>query len=146
MIETGNAIKTWLGEKLLIKGFFIISIVLVSFLVASCSAIPGATECNTVVDSFMQAGAAEDVDTAYDLCVEEMAREDIENFILKQNQFFAGYQSISMKGISVEYGSGRSFAEYNGEAEYLEGRTMWVEAELVKRGDDWKLASIHISP
>jgi len=146
MIETRYKNKTRSGVKTFIKRLFIGSIVLMAVLVTSCGAIPGATECNTVVNSFMQAGAAKDVNAAYDLCVEEMAREDIENLILGQHQLFAGYQNISIKGINIEYKGARSFAEYSGEAKYSDGRTMWVEAELVKRGDNWELVSIWISP
>jgi len=132
--------------KTFIKRLCIGSIVLIAVLVTSCGAIPGATECNTVVDNFMQAGAAKDVNAAYDLCVEEMAREDIEDLILGYPQYFTGYQDITMKSINVEYGEGRSFAEYNGEAKYSDGKKMWVDAELIKRGDNWELLSIWISP
>ena len=146
MIETGCNLKTWLRVKKLIKYFLIGSIVLTAVLVTSCGAIPGATECNTVVDSFMQAAAAKDVDAAYDLCVEEMERVSIENLVLGQHQFFAGYQEISMKSINVSSSGGRNFAEYSGQATYADGRTMWVEAELLKRGDNWELTSISVSP
>ena len=146
MIETRCNDRIWSRVKMFIKCFLIGSIVLTAILVTSCGAIPGATECNTVVNSFMQAAAAKDVDAAYDLCVEEMARDDIENLILGQHQFFAGYQDISMKGISIKSEGGRRFAEYSGEAKYSDGRTMWVEAELLKRGDNWKLVSIYVSP
>ena len=146
MIETKCNDRTWSRVKMFIKYFFIGPIVLTAVLVTSCSAIPGATECNTVVNSFMQAAAAKDVDAAYDLCVEEVVRDDVENLILGQHQLFAGYQDISMKGINISYSGGRNSAEYSGEAKYSDGQTMWVEAELLKRGDNWKLTSIYVSP
>jgi len=146
MIETRYKNKTTSGVKTFIKRLFTGSILLTAVLVTSCGAIPGATECNAVVDSFMQAGAAKDVNAAYDLFVEEMAREDIENLILEHHQYFAGYQDITMKSISVEYRDGYSFAEYGGEAKYADGKKRSVDAELVKLGDNWELLSIWISP
>ena len=146
MIETRYKNKTTSGVKKFIKRLFIGSILLMVVLVASCGAIPGATECNEVVDSFMKAGAAKNVNAAYDLFVDEMAREDIEDLILGYHQYFAGYQDITMTSISVEYREGRNYAEYGGVAKYADGKTMSVDAELVKRGDNWELTSIWISP
>jgi len=146
MIETRYKRKTTSGVKMFIQRLFTGSILLTAVLVTSCGAIPGATECNAVVDSFMQAGAAKNVNAAYDLCVEEMAREDIENLILEYHEYFAGYQDITMKSISTEYRGGHSFAEYGGEAKYADGKKRSVDAELVKLGDNWELLSIWISP
>jgi hypothetical protein len=70
MIETRYKNKTTSKVKTFTKRLLIVSIVLIAVLVASCGAIPGATECNTVVDSFMQAGAVKNVNAAYDLCVD----------------------------------------------------------------------------
>ena len=112
---------------------------------ASCSAIPGADECNAVVDSFMKAAAQKDVDSAYSLCVEEMAWEDIENLVLEDNEFFAGYQNIKMKGINIDYKENRSYAEYEGEAYYSGDKIRSVEAELILRGENWEIVSIYVS-
>ena len=117
----------------------------VFFVSASCSAIPGADECNAVVDDFMKAAARKDVDAAYGLCVEEMAWEDIENLVIEGNQFFAGYQNIKMKGINIEYKEDRSYAEYEGEAYYSGDKIRPVEAELILRGENWEIVSIYVS-
>lgn len=132
--------------KVFVKYCFAAPIILIALIVTSCTIIPGGKECNAAVDGFMRAAATKDVDAAYGLCIEEMAREDIENLILREHQFFAGYQDISMKSIHTEFKSGRTRSEYSGEAKYSDGRTMWVEAELVKRGDNWELVSIYVSP
>ena len=112
---------------------------------ASCSAIPGADECNAVVDSFMKAAAQKDVDSAYNLCVEEMAYEDIENLVLEDSEFFAGYQNIKMKGINIEYKENHNYAEYEGEAYYSGDQVRSVEAELILRGENWEIVSIYVS-
>jgi hypothetical protein len=132
------------------KSFFLTCLVtvilaFVLFFGASCSAIPGADECNAIVDNFMKAAAQKDVDTAYSLCVEEMAWEDIESLVLEDNQFFAGYQNIKMKGINVEYEDNRSYAEYEGEAYYSGDIIRSVEAELILRGENWEIVSIYVS-
>ena len=41
-----------------------------------------------------------------------------------------------MKGIQVQYSDPYDYAEYSGEGKYSSGTTMWVEAELVKEGDE----------
>ena len=133
-------------KKRLLLTVFVAGLLLCVFVFcASCSAIPGADECNAVVDSFMKAAAQKDVDSAYSLCVEEMAREDIENLVLEDNEFFAGYQNIKMKGINIEYKENRSYAEYEGEAYYSGDIIRSVESELILRGDNWEIVSIYVS-
>ena len=146
MIGTDCKLMNDSRGRVLVKYCFAASIILIALLVASCAIIPGGKECNAVVDGFMRAGAAKDVEAAYGLCVEDIAREDIENLILRQHQYFAGYQDISMKGINVQYSDPYDYGEYSGEAKYSDGRRMWVEAELVKVGQEWRLLSIWITP
>ena len=146
MIGTNCKLMNGSKGRIFIKYCLVASIILIALLVASCTVIPGGKECNAVVDGFLRAAAAKDVEAAYGLCVEEMTKEDIENLILGEHQYFAGYQDISMKGINVEYGDPYDYAEYSGEAKYSSGPTMWVEAELVKKGDEWRLLSIWITP
>jgi len=135
------------------KNHFIGFIALTALLSASCAAIPGATECNTVVDSFMEAAAAKDVDTACTLLptpVSEANRKDIEEFILNNYVLFEDYQDIKMQGISVNYnvysaeGDEVDIAEYSGEVKYAGGFGGWVEAELMKQGEEWKLTNIWV--
>ena len=133
-------------KKRLLLTVFVTGLLLCVFVFcASCSAIPGADEYNAVVDSFMKAATQKDVDSAYSLCVEEMAREDIENLVLEDNEFFAGYQNIKMKGINIEYKENRSYAEYEGEAYYSGDIIRSVESELILRGDNWEIVSIYVS-
>ena len=134
------------NKKRLFLAVFVTGLLLgVFFIGTSCSAIPGADECNAVIDSFMKAAAQKNVDSAYSRCVEEMAWEDIESLVLEDNQFFAGYQNIKMKGINVEYEDNRRYAEYEGEAYYSGDIIRSVEAELILRGENWEIVSIYVS-
>ncbi|MFC2024416.1 hypothetical protein ACFLTJ_02415 [Chloroflexota bacterium] len=107
----------------------------------SCNIIPDVTGCNTVVDNFMKAGAAKDIDTAYSLFVEGVARKDVEKLVLENGDYFDGYEDISMRGINIEY-IGPDFAEYKGKAKYYDGKRIGVGAALVKVENEWKLVSV----
>ena len=146
MIKIRDGITGISATRLFVCCFLLFSFVFISLLGVSCSAIPGADECNAVVDSFMKAAAQKDVDTAYNLCVEEMAYEDIESLVIDGNQFFAGYQDIKMKSINIEYEGNRDYAEYSGEAYYSGDKVMRVESELIKRGEEWQIVYISVSP
>jgi hypothetical protein len=129
--------------RTLTKQSLIVLIALTAFflLSTSCSVVPDVTGCNTVVDSFMKASEARDVDTAYGLFIEGVARKDIEKLVLENSNYFSGYEGISMRGINIEY-IGPDFAEYKGTAKYSDGKRIGVEAALVKVEDKWKLVSV----
>ena len=89
----------------------------------------------------MKAAAARDVDTAYSLFVEGVARKDVEKLVLENSAYFSGYEDTSVRGINIEY-VGPDFAEYKGTAKYSDGRKIAIAAALVKVEDSWKLVSI----
>lgn len=150
MLNTKYKFRNDLKAGKTIKHALVATIVLIALLVASCGVIPGAKECNATVDSFMRAAVTKDVDTAYGLFCEgakqTVTKKDIEDFVLGEYQLFEGYQDVTMKGIDVHYSGEGDTAEYNGEAKYADGSTAWIEAELVKEGDEWKLWGIWITP
>lgn len=82
-----------------------------------------------------------DVDTAYSLFIEGVARKDIEKLVLENSHYFKDYEDVSMKGINIEY-FGPDFAEYKGTAKYSDGKRIGIVAALVKVEDDWKLVSV----
>ena len=127
--------------RTLTKRCFIVFVCLTALLGTSCSVIPDATQCSTVVDSFMKAAASRDVDTAYSLFLEGVVRKDVEILVLENSGYFSGYEDISVRGINIEY-VGPDFAEYKGTARYSNGKKIAIAAALVKVEDDWKLVSI----
>lgn len=127
----------------LVGYWFILSIILLG-LVASCSLIPGGKECDAVVKSFMEAAAAKDIDTAYGTMDPSVHKKEVEELILDKYYLFEGYQHVKMRSINVQFGKPHDTAEYAGEIGYTGGLEGWVEAELVKRGDEWKLTYIWV--
>ena len=119
--------------RMLAKRYFILLIALAALLSASCSVIPDATQCGMVVDSFMKAAAVRDVDTAYSLFVEGVAREDVEKLVLENSDYFSGYQDISVRGLNIEY-VGPDFSEYKGTARYSDGKRIEVGDRMVILG------------
>jgi hypothetical protein len=130
------------------KLFIVLSLIIVGLLASSCGAIPGAKECDAVVNSFMTAAAAKDADSAYDcMCSGAATQEDVESFIQNRYDLFQGFQEVKMRCIEVHYSETEGdTAEYQGEAGYSRDFTTWVEAELVKEDDEWKIWGITITP
>lgn len=94
----------------------------------------------------MLAAADKDIDAAC-ACVaqEERARKDLEDLILNNYVLFEGCQQVKMRGINVHFSQKEGdTAEYSGEATYAGGFEGWVEAELAKVGEEWKLTWIDI--
>lgn len=125
----------------------IVSILILAMAVASCGLIPGGKESHAVVKSFMEAAAAKDIDTAVNLFpspATEALRKDIEEFILDNYVLFEGYQDVKMQSINVQFSDKGDTAEYGGDVTYAGDFKGWVEAELVKVGEDWKLTWINV--
>jgi len=112
----------------------------------SCGLIPGGEECDATVNRFMLAAAAKDIDTACTLTPEgEAVRKDLEEFILNNYELFEGCQEVKMRSISVHFSEKEGdTAECSGEVKYAGGFEGWVEAELVKVGEEWKLTWINV--
>ena len=129
------------------KLFIVLSLIIVGLLASSCGAIPGAKECDAVVNSFMTSVAAKDVDSAYAcICSGAATLEGMESFIQNRYDLFQGFQEVKMRGIDVHYSETEGdTAEYQGEAQYSRDFTTWVEAELIKEGDEWKIWGIMIT-
>ena len=100
------------------------------------------------MNSFMKAAAAKDVDGAYAcMCSRAATREDVESFVQNRYDLFQGFQEVKMRGVEVHYSETEGdTAEYQGEAEYSRDFATWVEAELIKEGDKWKIWGITITP
>ena len=125
----------------------IVFTLILTVVVTSCGLIPGGKESNATVQSFMDAGAAKDIDSAY-ACFSsplgEELRKDIEELILGNYQLFEGYQEVKMQSINVQFSNKGDIAQYGGEITYASGFQGWVDAELVKVGEEWKLTGINI--
>ncbi len=49
-----------------------------------------------------------------------------------------------MRNINVQFSEKGDTAEYGGEVQYVGGFEGWVDAELVKLGEEWKLTYIEV--
>lgn len=144
MISTTYDFKNKSKVGTLIKYCLIVSVALFVLLATSCALIPGGKECNAVVDSFMEAAAAKDIDTAFALTVPGATRKGVEDFILGEHYLFEGYQDVKMRGIEVHWSEEGNTAEYVGEAQYVGGFKRGLEAWLVKSGEEWKITRIWV--
>ena len=133
------------NAKRLVGYCLIVLTLILTVVLTSCGAIPGGKECDATVNRFMLAAAAKDIDTACTLIPEgESEREDLEEFILNNYELFEGCQEVKMRSINVQFSEKGDTAEYGGKVEYIGGFEGWVEAELVKLGEEWKLTSINV--
>jgi len=126
----------------------LVIIVLVAILFSVCaswmfSTMAGAEAC---VEQFMVAGQAHDIDGAYALCAPGViSRSDLESFIEDYYaDFYEHYEGIHTTGWHVETSGGQTTATLEGNISYTDGSTLPFDADLVKVGDDWKIADIYI--
>lgn len=110
-----------------------------------------------VIDQFMQAGKAQDVDAAYALFAtnaqDPSRRTKITQLFGARNRvLFAGYQAVDVNDFHVSSGSAADAnasagveAVFLGTLHYAGGRTGRIQAILEQQGDDWKLFDIKIN-
>lgn len=134
------------NAKRLVAYCLIVLVLIATVALTSCGIIPGGKECDTVVNRFMQAAAAKDIDTMCTLVPDgEAERKELEEYVLGNYELYEGCQEVKMQSINVLFSEKKGdTAKYGGEVAYAGGFEGWVEAELVKLGEEWKIISIYI--
>lgn len=128
---------------------FFIGLIGVGFLVVGI--VPALMQYNAeakpVVAEFMEVAAVRDIDTACTLFaspVSETGRKNLEELILGSYELFEDYQGIKTRHIEFQWSKSGDTIVYSGEVQYLGGFKGWVDAELIKQGEEWKLISIWV--
>jgi len=135
-------------KKLLLIIFASIGVVAVA-LVAVCATLFG-TICATqvgpaqdVVAEFMLAGQARDTDSALELWVPEIERDELESLIEDNYVYlFKHYESLSLHGWHISSSGDITRVKLEGSIIYTDDSKISYEAELVKISGEWKLYNI----
>ena len=141
--EIYYVIANWSDTK---KSFIIQLVGIIILVVGIVGLVGGATSgLRPVIEDFMEAGAAGDVEAAYacwstGATTEQRIRELVEN----NRDLFEGYKGLSISNSSVRSTAGITRADVGGAISYTDGRRLPFDARLVKENDVWKLTGIQI--
>ena len=151
------------GWLIILVGFLVLAgcaggIWVIQMLVKNLGQIPaGRTASQKVIDQFMQAGAAQNVNAAYNLFAREAQvpseRAKLEQlFGIKNRGLFAGYQKVEIDSFNIHSGldPGRdgpagTTAAVSGIVYYQNGRTRRFEAIVELQDGDWKIYDIDVN-
>lgn len=136
-------IKRWSDAKKPLVIYLVGVVVLIVGIVSSLAPFFGV---GPVIAEFMEAGAAENVEEAYDCWSPQSAtEEDIAEYIESSyDDVFAGYERLTISSRSGQSSGGITTCYVSGAIVYTGDQSLPFEASLVKENDVWKITGIYV--
>jgi hypothetical protein len=141
------AIKRWSRAK---KPFVIYLVGVVILIVGGVGTCTGISRefagVQLVIDEFMEAGQARDVEAAYACCsTHGYSQEGIADYIESNyDRVFAGYERLNISGLAEVSSGGITSCDVSGVVIYTGDESLQFQASLVKSNDIWRITHIDI--
>jgi len=144
-IQIGSTAK-WCRDKkklAIVIGSVVVTGMLIGMVVHMVGQL--SSEVKPVIDGFMEAGAARDVEAAY-ACwsPQSVTEEEIAELIENTYDVFAGYERLTISSWSERSGGGTTACYGSGDVIYAGGHSLPLETSLQKESGVWKIVGIQI--